>query len=107
MWYVIQVQACHELAVVDRCQGIVKDEEEVFTMLSEQMERKNGEWQVIRSVAFQKYIFVDTANIDGFRVRLHSIPGMTRILTVGDDAVPIYPKEEKLLSKTFPNFGTI
>ena len=97
MWYVVQVQACHEIDVVNRCQNIVRDSEEVFTMLSERMERKDGVWQPIRTVTFQKYIFVDTSNIDAFRSRLHSIPGMTRILTVGDDAVPIYPKEEQLL----------
>ena len=82
---------------VDRCQNIIKDREEVFTMLSERMVRKDGEWQAVRSVTFQKYIFVETTSIDDFRIRLHAIPGLTRILTVGDDAVPIYPKEEKLL----------
>lgn len=66
-------------------------------MLSERMERKDGVWQPIRTVTFQKYIFVDTSNIDDFRSRLHSIPGLTKILTVGDEAVPIYPKEEQLL----------
>ena len=97
MWYVVQVQACHEQEIVNKCQGIVKDDEEVFTILSERMERKDGEWEKVRSVTFQKYIFVETAEPDDFRNRLRKIPGMTKLLKVGDDIVPIYPEEEKLL----------
>ena len=41
MWYVVQVQACHEQEIVKKCQRIVKDDEEVFTILSERMERIN------------------------------------------------------------------
>ena len=97
MLYVVQVQACREMDIVSRCQGIVRDGEEVFTMLTERMERRGGEWKKIHAVTFQKYLFVDTEAPDDFRIRLRSVPGMTRFLTVGDDIVPIFPEEEKLL----------
>ena len=62
MWYVVQVQACHEHEIVKKCQRIVKDNEEVFTMRTERMERINGEWEAVLSVTFQKYVFVDTTD---------------------------------------------
>ena len=97
MCYVVQVQACHEIDAVDRCQNIIKDSEEVFTMLSERMVRKDGEWQAVRSVTFQKYIFVETMDPDDFWNRLRKVPGMAKLLKVGDEVVPIYPEEEKVL----------
>ena len=66
-------------------------------MLSERMVRKDGEWEKVQSVTFQKYIFVETAEPEDFRLRLRRIPGLTKFLTVGDDIVPIFPEEEKLL----------
>ena len=99
MWYVIQVEACHENEMVTRCQRIVKEGEEVFTMLSERMERRDNEWKPYRYVTFQKYIFVDTAHPDDFKSRLHEITGMTKMLMTGDDITPLYPEEEKLLKR--------
>lgn len=97
MWYVVQVQACHEQEIVKKCQRIVKDDEEVFTILSERMERINGEWEAVLSVTFQKYVFVDTTDPEDFWLRLHGIPGLTKLLTVGDEIVAVYPEEERVL----------
>ncbi len=99
MWYVIQVAACHELEMVNKCRRIAKYGEEVFTMLSERMERRDGEWKTYRNVTFQKYIFVDTDDPDDFRARLHSVTGMTKMLGVGEKVVPIHPKEEEFLKR--------
>lgn len=99
MWYVIQVTACHESEMVTKCQRVVKDGEEVFTMLTERMERRGGKWQPKKYVVFQKYIFVDTADPEDFKVRLHDVIGMTKMLGIGDDIVPIHPDEEEFLRR--------
>lgn len=99
MWYVIQVSACHEIEMAAKCQRIVKENEEVFTMLTERLERKGGEWKPYRFVTFQKYIFADTNDPDDFRIRLHSIGGLTKMLGTGDDVVPIHADEEEFLKR--------
>ena len=99
MWYVIQVDAGHETEMVERCKRIVRAGEEVFTMLTERLERRNGEWQPKRYVTFQKYLFVDTFDLDDFRIRLRGITGVKRMLGVGDDIVPIRSDEERFLHK--------
>lgn len=97
MWYVIQVMACHESEMVNKCQKIIKDGEEVFTMFTERMERRDGRWQARRFVTFQKYIFVETSNPDDFRIRLQSVSGLTKMLGVGEYVIPIRTEEEEFL----------
>ena len=80
VWYVIQVTACREMDMVHRCRQILREGEEVFTMLTERMERRDGKWQPHTFVTFQKYIFVDTDDPEGFKIRLHSIDGLTKML---------------------------
>ena len=99
MWYVIQTKALHELEMVLKCQDILKDGEEVFTMETEKQKRKNGEWQTVREVTFQKYIFVETDDPDDLRIRLRDVKGMTKMLCVSDTPTPIYPEEEELLRR--------
>lgn len=97
MWYVIQTRACHEEEIVKKCQEIVNPGEEIFTMLSERQQRVKGEWVTKRYVTFQKYIFAETDNPDDLRIRLRKVKGLTKMLTVGDKATPIYPEEEEFL----------
>lgn len=101
MWYVIQVQARRELAVVEKChkRNVILPGEEVFTMLSERMVKERGEWKKKTEVAFQKYIIAETKDADGFRVRLQKIGEMAKMLGVNDQVVPIYPEEEERLKR--------
>ena len=99
MWYVLQVSACHENEMVNKCREILKDGEEVFTFLAERLERKKGKWEPKRTITFQKYIFADITDPDDFRVRLQKVDGMTKMLGVGEDIVPIKPEEETFLKR--------
>lgn len=101
LWYVIQVQARHEIAVVEKChaRNVLLPGEDVFTILSERMVKESGEWKKKTEVAFQKYIFAETEDTDGFRIRLRKIEEMARMLRVDDKIVPIYPEEQELLQK--------
>ena len=100
MWYVIQVQACHETEMVNKCREIIKDGEEVFTMMTERLERRNGKWQPIRHITFQKYVFLDTAaEPDDLRIRLRQIRGMTKLQGTEDYIIPIQKDEEDFLKR--------
>ncbi len=97
MWYVIQVRTGHEDEVAGKCGRVLKAGESVFTMLSERRERVGGEWQTVVNVAFKGYVFAETDDIGSLRIRLHSISDLTKIVSVGDDMVPIYEEEEEML----------
>ncbi len=97
MWYVVQVEACHELDMVNKCRKILREGEDVFTFLTERMERRSGEWKAYQHITFQKYIFIDTDDPDDLRIRLRSVEGLTRMLGVGDAVVPIRKEEEEFL----------
>lgn len=101
MWYVIQVQARHETAVVEKCltRGVLLPGEDIFTILSERMVKEHGEWKKKTEAAFQKYIFAETADTDGLRIRLRNVEEMTKMLGVDDRIVPIHPEEQELLEK--------
>ncbi|MBQ9361451.1 MAG: antiterminator LoaP [Lachnospiraceae bacterium] len=98
MWYVIQVKAMHETAVVERCRSdVIIPGEDVFAMKSERMFKRHGEWSLIEEVSFQKYIFAVTEDTDDFRIRLRNVKELTKMLGVGDEVVPIRQDEEDLL----------
>ena len=99
MWYVIQVQARHEMAVCERMRkDVLKDGEEAFVLLSERIHRRQPRgYEIVLTPAFQKYIFADIGNVGDFQQRLRSIKEMTKLLAVGDDIVPIREDEQRLL----------
>lgn len=101
MWYVIQVQARHETAVVEKCheRNVLLPGEDVFTILSERMVKERGQWKKKAEPAFQKYIFAETEDTDGFRIRLRKVSELAKMLGVDDSIVPIYPEEQEMLQK--------
>lgn len=101
MWYVIQVQARHEQAVVEKCheRNVLLPGEDVFTILSERMVKERGEWKKKEEPAFQKYIFAETEDTNGFRIRLRNVQELAKMLGVDDSIVPIYPEEQEMLQR--------
>ena len=97
----IQVQARHESDVVEKChaRGVLLPGEDIFAMLSERMVKERGEWKKKTEATFQKYIFAETEDTDGLRIRLRKVEDMTKMLGVDGDIVPIYPEEQELLEK--------
>lgn len=101
MWYVIQVQARRELAVIEKCRdrNLLLPGEDIFTILSERMVKERGEWKKKTEVAFQKYIIAETGDTDDFRIRLRNVGETAKMLGVDDQIVPIYPEEQELLER--------
>lgn len=101
MWYVIQVQAGHEAAVIKKCyeRNVLHSGEEVFTIFSERMVKECGKWKKRTVPAFQKYIFAETEDTDGFRIRLRKVQELAKMLGVDESIVPIYREEQEMLQK--------
>ena len=100
MWYVIQVKALHEIRVAEKCRkDVIIPGEDAFVFLSEKYIRKGGVWEIKSIPTFQKYIFVETADVSDFRYRLRAVREMTKFLGSGDEVIPIYPEEEDWLRR--------
>lgn len=101
MWYVIQVQARHETAVVEKCheRDVLLPGENIFTIFSERMVKERGEWKRKIEPAFQKYIFAETEDTDGFRIRLRKVHELTKMLGADGSIIPVYPEEQEMLQK--------
>ncbi len=100
MWYVIQVKTGHESEIAEQCRArIMRPGEDVFVMLGERKYRLKGEWRLERYRIFKSYVFVETDHIDDFRIRLHEIRAMTKVLATGEDMTAIRPEEEAFLRK--------
>ena len=100
MWYVIQVRALHETEVCDLCKrDVLIPGESIFVFRSEKFVRQRGSWEKKTIPTFQKYIFVETGDVDGFRQRLKAVKQMTKFIGAGDEIVPIYPEEEAWLRR--------
>ena len=100
MWYVIQVRALHEFEVAKQCKrDVLIDGEDIFVFQTEHFVRKGKLWEIKRTPTFQKYLFVETDDVDDFRLRLRAVKQMTKFLGTGDEITPIYPEEEKWLMR--------
>ncbi len=100
MWYVIQVQTRHELDMMKRCrEEAAVDGEDIFAIQAERLFRTRGMLELRTQVAFPGYLFAETPDIISLRMRLRSIPELTKILSIGETMTPIHPDEEALLRK--------
>ena len=99
MWYVIQVAPGREYDVITMCDlQIKKPGEDFFVMKGiRYLREKDGSWRENEVIAFPRYVFADTDDIENLRERLMKIPDLTKVLRSGDDVFPIYPDEEELL----------
>ncbi len=94
----MQVKTGLETDIVRQCRGrIMQENEDVFTMYGEKKSRFHGKWDLKRYLLFPGYVFIDTADIDDFRIRLHEIKTMTKVLKTGESVVPVWPEEEEFL----------
>ena len=98
MWYVIQVQARHEEAVVQKCRDrVLLPGEQAFVIMAERMFRKKEGWEKQLHPAFQKYVFAEMEDVEDFRIRLRKIKELAKLLEIGGDITPIRPEEQELL----------
>ena len=98
MWYVLQVFAGTETKICQQCQEwIVKEDENVFILLTERMTKIQGKWSLVTGKLFPGYVFVETEKIQDFYIRMKNAGGFAKILKTGEELTPLYPEEEKYL----------
>lgn len=98
MWYVIQVFTGREMEIAQKCRDrIMEEDEDVFVPLAERQTKIRGEWQVVKTKLFPGYVFVETARIEDFHIRLKQIRGMTKVLKIGETMTPLEKEEEAYL----------
>ncbi len=98
MWYAIQVYTGKEQETIDICKSYIKDVE--YRMESPRMERKRkylGAWHREHGVLFPGYVFIETDDIDGFRVASRRVPRVTKVLGAEDTPIPLHEEEVSML----------
>lgn len=100
MWYVMQTQTGKEAELAQKCTNMIaKPGEEIFVMYGERMFKKFGNWEKRMQALFRGYVFIDTDDIEDFRIRTFSLPNAVKILKSGDEMWPIHDDEEEFLKK--------
>ena len=98
MWYVLQVRTGQEADIVGQCRGrILQENEDVFVIYGEKKRRFQGKWELKSYLLFPGYVFIETTDINDFRIRLREIKAMTKIVKTGEEVIPIWPEEEAFL----------
>ncbi|MCC8151826.1 MAG: transcription antiterminator [Lachnospiraceae bacterium] len=101
MWYVVQVRTDSEESICQQCG--VKIPESVlhksFIPCYEERRRFRGEWITEKRRLFPGYVFLDTENIPDTFHYLREVIGLTKLLGVGDDIVPLTEAETRFMKQ--------
>ena len=102
MWYVLKVIEGKEENACETCRMTFTDEchADVFVPYYARPYHRDGEWKEIKKALFPGYIFVDTDKAGAERVRemtVKRIPYTAQPVCVGEEFVPIYEDEQRLL----------
>ncbi|MEG1294722.1 MAG: antiterminator LoaP [Clostridium sp.] len=104
MWYVMQVQTGKEKETEVQCGKLIDGDvlERCFIPYYEEMKHYLGSWHKERRILFPGYVFLISDKINELFIQLKKVIGMTRILEVGHDIVPLSDEEVDFLL----SFGT-
>lgn len=99
MWYVIQVRAGTEEKIQKQCDKLLLTAaiERCFIPYYEQRMKIAGEWRTLQKVLFPGYIFVISDQVDDLFFDLKHISGLSKLVKVGDEIVPLTQEEVNLL----------
>lgn len=91
MWYVIQVRTGTEQSVRLQCEEKVQDTvlERCFLPCYEERKKIRGQWQTKKRILFPGYVFLVTGQVEKLFFELKKVIGMTRLLTTGDEIIPL------------------
>lgn len=103
-WYVIQVQAGNEPEIARTIERVCAEKSEELAPDSLVVEcfspryvtrtKYHGEWQDVSRPLLPGYVIAVTPTPKELAAVLRSIPRMTRILSIGDDFVPLHDEEK-------------
>ena len=101
MWYVIQVRTGTEENICLQCTARIPQTvlERCFLPYYEEKRKIRGNWTVQKKHLFPGYVFVVTEDIEELHEMLKRVMGMTRLLGVGEDIVPLTEEEVQFLKR--------
>lgn len=99
MWYVIQVKSGNEENIVSQCQKVIDTDTlaKCFIPYYKQMRKYGGEWHEEKKILFPGYVFLISEKVEELCFQLKSIMGLTKMVGVGDDIVPLDIEEVEFL----------
>ena len=100
MWYVIQVRTGSEDNIRLQCEknistNILKD---CFIPYYEERKHLKGEWRTLKKILFPGYVFLDSEEWERLFMNLKQVSGLTKLLGIGDDVVPLTEEEVEFLT---------
>lgn len=101
MWYVIQVRSGTEEIIRQQCTARIPQSvlERCFLPYYEEKRKIRGSWIIQKKHLFPGYVFAVTEDIEALYEMLKSVMGMTKLLGVGEDIVPLKEAEVQFLKR--------
>lgn len=101
MWYVMQVRTGAEEKMKEQClKRIDRDTlEKCFVPYYEEKKRYQGTWHTEKRILFPGYVFLVSGRLDDLYKSLREVTGMTKLLGMGEEIVPLKEEEVELLQK--------
>lgn len=99
--YVLYVGTGNEDGTSRLIRKLVEDEafDEVFSPTFEKRIKRAGTWRTVEAQLIPGYLFIVTRDMDLLRKQLWSVPALTKLLTMGDQFVPLGPDETEWLDQ--------
>ncbi len=100
MWYVIYVNSGQEENVINICNRVVSKEtyNRLFIPRYICSRKYEGSWHDEALILFPGYVFVDTDDVEAFKMQLRQVDRLTRIIGDGKVSVPVSPREQRYLT---------
>ena len=101
MWYVIQVRTGTEENIRCQCQRLISSNvlERCFIPYYQQKKRFQGEWHIQERILFPGYVFLIAQNLECLVNELKKVIGLTKLIGIGDQIVPLVQEEVELLMR--------
>jgi len=108
-WYVIQVITGDEELCIDKCirkldPGIY---EKCFVPYYIRKKKYLGRWNEEKYKLYPGYIFVISDNIEEVFLQLKKVDGLTKLLSIGDEIIPIEIDEAMMIKKMIGDTDTV
>lgn len=99
MWYVLQTRTGTEEKIRMQCQKHISEEvlERCFIPYYEEQKHIRGKWTTQTKVLFPGYVFMVSENIEMLYEGLKGIIGLTRLIGIGEEIVPLSEEEIQFL----------
>lgn len=101
MWYVMQVRTGSEENIRIQCERVISKEvlERCFIPYYQQKKRFQGKWHIQENILFPGYVFLIAQNLELLTESLKNVIGLTKLIGIGDEIVPLSEEETKFLLK--------